>query len=62
MSIRLITNDDIQATARAAAEHHIPLREANDFDIGSAEREAFNAAYRARETQLHLARQVEEVA
>lgn len=53
MSIRPITEADIQATARAAAEHHIPLREANDFDIGSAEWEAFNAAYRVREAQLH---------
>lgn len=60
--IRKITTADIHAMARAAAEQHIPLREANDYDIGSAEWDTFNEAYRAREAQLHLQRQVEEVA
>lgn len=62
MSIRPITNDDIKAAARAAAEQHIPVREANDYCVGSPNWEIFNDAYREREAQLHLARQVEEVA
>ena len=60
--IRELTKDDIKAAARAAAEQHIPVREANDYDIGSPEWDTFNQAYRARETELHLQRQVEEVA
>lgn len=60
--IRLLTDNDIQAAARAAAEQHIPLREANDYCVGSDNWEAFNEAYRAREAELHLARLVEEVA
>lgn len=59
--IREIT-DDIKAMAREAAEIHKPLREANDYCIGSANWETFNEAYRAREAELHLQRQVEEVA
>lgn len=60
--IRKITDDDIKAMARAAAEQHIPLREANDYCLGSPNWNTFNDAYRAREAQLHLQRQVEEVA
>ena len=60
--IRLLTDDDIQAAARAAAEQHIPLREANDYCVGSPNWDTFNDAYRARESELHVARQVEEVA
>lgn len=61
MTIRKITPQDIKAMAREAAEMHVPLREANDYDIGSPEWDTFNQAYRARETELHLQRQVEEV-
>lgn len=60
--IRELTKDDIKAAARAAAEQHIPVREANDYDIGSPEWDTFNQAYRAREIEMHLQRQVEEVA
>lgn len=60
--IRKITDAEIKAMARAAAEQHIPLREANDFCIGSDNWNTFNEAYRARETEMHLQRQVEEVA
>ena len=60
--IREITDDEIEAMAREAAEIHKPLREANDYCIGSANWETFNEAYRAREAELHLQRQVEEVA
>lgn len=62
MTIRKLTTADIKAMARDAAEHHIPLREANDYCVGSAEWDTFNEAYRAREAELHLQRQVEEVA
>lgn len=60
--IRPLTDSDIQAMARAAAEQHIPLREANDYCVGSKNWSTFNKAYRARETEMHLQRQVEEVA
>ena len=59
--IRPLTPDTLRAMAREAADNHIPLREANDYDIGSAEWDTFNTAYREREAQLHLQRQVEEV-
>ena len=62
MTIRPLTDDDIKAAARAAAEQHIPVREANDHCIGSDNWNTFNQAYRAREAELHLARHVEEVA
>ena len=55
--IRLLTNGDIVAAARAAAEQHIPLREANDYCVGSDNWEAFNEAYRACEAEMHLRRQ-----
>lgn len=60
--IRLLTDSDIVAAASAAAEQHIPLREANDYCVGSDNWNTFNRAYRAREAELHLQRQVEEVA
>jgi hypothetical protein len=60
--IRLLTDDDIKAAARAAAEQHIPVREANDYCIGSKNWDTFNEAYRAREVELHMQRHVEEVA
>ena len=41
------------------AEHHIPLREANDYCVGSAEWDTFNAAYREREAQMHIERVLE---
>lgn len=62
MTIRPLTDYDIKAMARAAAEQHIPLREANDYCIGSPNWDTFNEEYRAREGELHLQRQVEEVA
>lgn len=62
MTIRPLTDDDIKAAARAAAEQHIPVREANDYCIGSKNWDTFNEAYRERESELHLARHVEEVA
>ncbi|HTH08985.1 MAG TPA: hypothetical protein VMA55_05410 [Acidovorax sp.] len=55
--IRPLTDDDIKAAARAAAEQHIPVREANDYCIGSMNWDTFNEAYRERETELHLQRQ-----
>lgn len=60
--IRELTDDDIVAMAREAAEIHKPLREANDYCVGSDNWNTFNQAYRARETEMHLQRQVEEVA
>ena len=62
MTIRPLTDDDIRATARAAAEQHIPVREANDYCIGSTNWDTFNEAYREREAEMHLQRRVEEVA
>lgn len=62
VQIRPLTTADIKAMARAAAEQHIPLREANDYCLGSDNWNTFNQAYRAHETALHLQRQVEEVA
>jgi hypothetical protein len=55
--IRLLTDDDIVAMAREAAEMHKPLREANDYCIGSKNWDTFNEAYREREAELHLHRQ-----
>lgn len=60
--IRLLTDDDIKAMAHAAAEQHIPVREANDYCVGSKNWDIFNTEYREREAELHLQRQVEEVA
>lgn len=60
--IRPLTDADIKAAARAAAEQHIPVREANDYCVRSRNWETFNEAYRAHEAQLHLPRQVEEAA
>ncbi|CAN7365732.1 hypothetical protein LJR074_002160 [Acidovorax sp. LjRoot74] len=57
MTIRALTDDDIKAAARAAAEQHIPVREANDYCLGSDNWNTFNEAYRAREAQLHMQRQ-----
>jgi len=62
IQIRPLTTEDLCALAHQAADQHIPLREANDYDIGSPEWGTFNRAYRAREAQLHLERLVEEVA
>lgn len=59
---RKITDDDIKAMAREAAEHQTPLADANYFTPGTAGWKLFTDAYRAREAQLHLQRQVEEVA
>lgn len=55
--IRPLTDDDIKAAARAAAEQHIPVREANDYCVGSKIWNTFNGAYREREAELHLTRQ-----
>lgn len=57
--IRPLTTADIKAMAREAAEHHIPLREANDYCAGSAEWDTFNTAYREREAQMHAERVLE---
>lgn len=43
--IRKITDDDIKAAARAAAEQHIPHAEANHFEQGSELWRLFNEAY-----------------
>ena len=61
--IREITDDEIKAMARDAAEHGTPLEDANYFTPLSEGWMAFNLAYRNREAELrNLQRQVEEVA
>lgn len=60
--IRPLTPDTLRAMAREAADQHIPLREANDYCIGSDNWNTFNEAYREREAELHLQRVLEEVA
>lgn len=59
---RKITDDDIKAMAREAAEQGAALADVNYFTPGSTGWKVFNDAYREREAQLHLQRQVEEVA
>lgn len=39
------TDSDVVSAARNAAEQHIPLDEANDFEPGSTESELFIRAY-----------------
>lgn len=43
--IRPLTTDDLCASARAAAEQHIPHAEANHFEQGSELWRLFNEAY-----------------
>lgn len=59
---RKITDDDIKAMAREAAEHQTPLEDANYFAPMSDSWMAFNLAYRDREAEIRLQRRVEEVA
>ncbi len=59
---RKITPDDIKAMAHEAAEHQTPLADANHFTPWSDGWILFEHTYLAREAELHLQRQVEEVA
>ena len=59
---RKITAADIQAMAHEAAEQQTPREAANYFTPGSEGWKLFEDAYLAREAELHLQLQVEEVA
>lgn len=61
-AIRLLTAEELLASARAAAEQCIPLREANHHEPGSRLWHRFNAEYRDREAELHSPCHVDEVA
>lgn len=61
-AIRPLTIKALRASARAAAEQHIPLREANDFCQDTDHWNTFNSEYRAREWELHRERLLAEVA
>lgn len=58
-AIRALTAEELRASARAAAERHVPLREANDFEPGSPQWHAFNAAYQDEQATVHEQRLAE---
>lgn len=55
-TIQKLTPELLRAQAIAAADQHIPVREANHFEPGSREWAQFNTAYAARERDVHAAR------
>lgn len=59
---RKITDDDIKAMAREAAEQGTLLADANYFTPWTDEWILFENTYVAREAEIRLQRQVEEVA
>lgn len=55
-TIQKLTPELLRQQAQAAADQHIPVREANHFEPGSREWAQFNTAYTARQNALHAER------